>query len=262
MISVKNLRFAYQDMDVLNGISFEVSAGEMAAIMGPNSSGKSTLLHIICGMFRPRTGEVLINSKPLQALSRKEIAKSVALVPQIQPAGLPFTVAQTVLMGRNPHRSALSFDNENDVKVVTNALIMTDTYHLRDRYLDELSGGERQRVMIAKALAQETFCLLMDEPTAFLDVKHQISVMETLRKLNRERGATVLLVSHDINLAAVFCPRVILIRDGIIIADGAPEKVISEENLFAAYGVEMTVLSAGEGVKAVAPQVRKILSGD
>jgi iron complex transport system ATP-binding protein len=111
--------------------------------------------------------------------------------------------------------------------------------------------------MIAKALAQETLCLLMDEPTAFLDVKHQISVMETLRKLNGEHNVTILLVSHDISLAAVFCPRVILIRDGIIIADGTPEKVITGENLLAAYGIEMTVLSGEEGVRAVAPQVRK-----
>lgn len=257
MISVKDLHFAYQDADVLNGISFEISTGEMVAIMGPNSSGKSTLLHIICGVLRPRTGEVLISSRPIQALSRREIAKSVALVPQIQAAGLPFTVAQTVLMGRNPHRSALSFDNDNDLRVVTNALLMTDTYHLRDRYLDELSGGERQRVTIAKALAQDTLCLLMDEPTAFLDVKHQISVMEMLRKLNLERGVTILFVSHDISIAAVFCRRVILIRDGIVIADGAPEKVITHENLLAAYGVEMTVLSTEDGVRAVAPQVRK-----
>jgi iron complex transport system ATP-binding protein len=256
---VRNLYFAYEEKDVLSGISSEISAGEMVGIIGPNSAGKSTLLHIICGLLRARAGEVLINSRPLASLSRKELAKSVALVPQIILAGLPFTVAQTVLMGRNPHRSAVSFDNENDVKVVTNALLATDTYHLRDRYIDELSGGERQRVMIAKALAQETLCVLMDEPTAFLDVKHQITVMETVRKLNRERNLTVLFVSHDINLAAAFFQRVILIRDGAVIADGQPEKVVTRENLLAAYDVEMAVLSGERGVRVVAPLARGFL---
>ncbi|MFH1423027.1 MAG: ABC transporter ATP-binding protein [Planctomycetota bacterium] len=258
MIDVRDVHFAYNSKEVLSGISFNISSGEMVAIMGPNSSGKSTLLHVTCGILQPHKGKVIINSKPLDSFSRREIAMSVALVPQIQPTGLPFTAAQTVLMGRNPHKSALSLDNENDIEIVSKVLKATNTYQLRDRYLDELSGGERQCVMIAKALAQETFCLLLDEPTAFLDVKHQIDVMEMLKKLNKEHRATILLVSHDINLAVLYCSRVILIREGKIIADGKTNDVITPENLKAAYDVEMSIIHDGNGIKLVVPRPQKV----
>ncbi|MCX7703735.1 MAG: ABC transporter ATP-binding protein [Planctomycetota bacterium] len=248
MIGVKNIRFSYGEKNLLDGVSFDVCDGEVVALAGPNSVGKTTLLRIIIGLIKPQDGSVLIDGKDIKSLKDWQKMKSLAVVPQSPLKPERMSVLETVLLGRAS--SGFSFDSEEDVKVATDALRHTNALHLAHRDLATLSGGEWQRVLLARALAQGAKNLLLDEPTTHLDIAHQIEVMEILRSLKNDRKA-VLWVAHEINLAALYADRILLLSKGRIIADGRPKDVLTAENLKVVYGVEVCLVEHNGGFLVV-----------
>ncbi len=231
----------------LDELSFQVTAGEVFGVVGPNGSGKSSLLKVMAKVLRPSHGQVRLFGQDLERLSQREVARQLALVPQESLQVFPFTVAQTVLMGRYPHRrehawnAGFGWDAPDDIALAEQAMAEMDIAHLADRLITELSGGERQRTVIARALAQAPRVLLLDEPTAFLDLQHQIEICSIVTRLSRERGLTVVLVSHDLNLAGQYCDRILMLKDGALFRLGSPDEVIRPETLRAVYGCDVLV---------------------
>jgi cobalamin transport system ATP-binding protein len=239
-VQTDNLAFAYKDKVVLDGVSLSVEKGEMLGILGPNGSGKTTLLKVLSGVL-PGTGEIKINGKTIGTYGRRELSRLFGVVPQENHVSFPYTLAEIVLMGRASHHSSLTFEGERDREVARKSMELTGVLSLSDRYLHELSGGEKQRVMIARALAQEPKILLLDEPSAFLDLKHQVHILEILRQLNREQRLTIVAALHDLNLAALFFPRLVMLRDGKIYRDGTPREVLTEKAIDEVYGIRVRV---------------------
>jgi iron complex transport system ATP-binding protein len=239
-IEVEKLVFAYGPRRVLDGVSLAIQKGEMIGVLGPNGSGKTTLLKILSGVLAAR-GAVTLAGRPAEAYSRSELSRMIAVVPQESEIHFPFTVAEIVLMARASHHGRLALEGAADLEAARRSMAATDTAALADRWLHELSGGEKQRVMIARALAQEADILLMDEPAAFLDLKHQLGVFDLMRRLNRERGLTIVAALHDLNLSALFFPRLLLLENGNVHRDGAPEDVLTEDTIRQVYGVEVRV---------------------
>ncbi len=225
----------------LSGLSFEVAPGEVLGVIGPNSAGKTTLIRLLTKVLEPLAGEIVVAGHPLRGLTRWQLAQRVAVVPQEAPPAFPFTVEQLVLMGRYPHAPGRFFERPEDLAVAREAMAATGVLELAPCALESLSGGERQRATLARALAQEPRLLILDEPTAHLDLRYQAEVAGLLRRLNRERGVTILLVSHDLNLAAELSHRLILLADGRIARVGTPEEVLEESLLAAVYGCEVHV---------------------
>jgi iron complex transport system ATP-binding protein len=239
-IQIQHLGFSYGERRVLDDVSLSVEKGEMIGILGPNGSGKTTLLKLFSAVLSG-SGAVELNGKDIRAFGRKELSRLFAVVPQESQVNFPFTVAEIVLMGRASHHSPLGLEGESDLEAARKSMEATETSALADRYLHELSGGEKQRVMIARALAQEAEILLLDEPAAFLDLKHQVRIFELMRRLNRERGLTIVAALHDLNLAALFFPRLAMLSDGKIFRDGAARDVLTEENIQEVYGIGVRV---------------------
>ena len=239
-IQTNNLTFAYKDKPVLDGVSLSVEQGEMVGILGPNGSGKTTLLKIFSAVLRGR-GDVKVNGRSIETYGKRELSRLFAMVPQESQILFPYTVAEIVLMGRASYHSPLALEGKKDLEVARASMELTDSLPFSDRYLHELSGGEKQRVIIARALAQEPQILLLDEPSAFLDLKHQVQVFELMRQLNRERGLTIIAALHDLNLAALFFPRLVLLRDGKIYRDGSPKEVLTEKTIEEVYGIRVRV---------------------
>lgn len=242
-LRAERVSFAYGDQMILNEIDLAVQPGELVGVIGPNGSGKSTLIKCLCRALTPQRGRVWLDGRELGALTAQHIAQHIAVVSQAVELPPGFTAFEIVMMGRVPHLAWWQNESARDREIVRAAMHATQTWSLADRLINQLSGGERQRVVIARALAQEPQILLLDEPTAHLDIKHQIEVMELVRRLNRERGLAVLIVSHDLNLAAQYCSRLVLFKDGRIYKSGAPREVIAPEILRAVYGVDLLVLS-------------------
>ena len=222
-------------------LSLDIARGEILGVIGPNSAGKTTLIRLLTRVVRPSAGAILLDGRPLAALSASVLAREVAVVPQELPHAFPFTVAQLVLMGRYPHAPGRYFESAQDRAVACAALDATGVLELAELPLDELSGGERQRAVLARALAQEPRLLVLDEPTAHLDLRYQAEVVGLLRRVNRERGMTVILVAHDLNLAAEVCDRLLLLAGGRVARLGPPEQVLDEETLRSVYGCEVIV---------------------
>ncbi len=241
MLKVQNISALYQQRMVLEKISFQLEEGEYLGIIGPNGAGKTTLLKIMTGVKSPLAGEVLVDGKNLSRLCRKEIARIMAVVPQSSFVPPLFTVEDVVLMGRYPHQKSRFANTEEDIKGAEEAMRATNTTDFRQRPVSELSGGERQEVIIARALAQEPKILLLDEPTANLDIKHQMKILGLVRSLVKEGGITAIMVIHDLNLAARFCDRLILLHNRKIQAQGEPEGVLTPQNLKEAYEVDVAV---------------------
>lgn len=239
-IDIRNLSFAYGARRVLDGISLAIASGEMVGVLGPNGSGKTTLLKLFSGVLAGAAA-VKLAGRAIEDYSRTELSRLVAVVPQESEVHFPFTAAEIVLMARASHHGRLALEGAADLEAARRSMAATDTESLADRWLHELSGGEKQRVMIARALAQEAEILLLDEPAAFLDLKHQLDAFDLLRRLNAERGLTVVAALHDLNVAALFFPRLVLLSAGRIFRDGAPEAVLTEANIRAVYGVEVRV---------------------
>jgi len=238
---VKDLRFRYDESWVLDGLSFEVREGEILGIIGPNGSGKTTILRILSRVLMPQEGEVHLHGKNLLALSQKEIAQIIGVVPQDTYFPFPFTVGEVVLMGRSPWLSGFGFESERDLQIASQAMTLTNTLSFSNRLIFELSGGERQRVIIARALAQRSQVMLLDEPTAHLDIGYQIEIYDLIKKLNTEKRLTVIIVAHDLNLASEYCDRLILLDTGRIYKMGSPKEVITEENLSRVYQSKVLV---------------------
>jgi iron complex transport system ATP-binding protein len=241
IIKLQHIGFRYDGDWVLRNISFEVHKGEFVGIIGPNGSGKTTLLKILDGIFTPQEGEMWIDETPSGKLKREHLAKIIAVVPQESLMIFPFTVQEIVLMGRAPHLGKWRFEGDTDFRITRQAMEMTYTLSLMKRNMNELSGGERQRVLIARALAQQPQIMLLDEPTAFLDIRHQIEFFDLIKALNKDQALTVIGVSHDINLASLYCDRIILLRSGDIHCMGSPEEVITEANIKEVYKTDVTV---------------------
>jgi iron complex transport system ATP-binding protein len=239
-IRTRHLEFSYGERRVLDGVSLAVAKGEMVGILGPNGSGKTTLLKILSAVLGGG-GAVELNERDIRTYGKRELSRLFAVVPQESQVNFPFTVAEIVLMGRASHHSPLGLEGVSDLAAARKSLEATETAALADRYLHELSGGEKQRVMIARALAQEAEILLLDEPAAFLDLKHQVRIFELMRRLNHERGLTIVAALHDLNLAALFFPRLIMLSEGKIFRDGAALDVLTEENIRQVYGIRVRV---------------------
>ena len=227
-------------------LSFDIQAGEFVGIVGPNGSGKTSLLKLLGKVLRPKGGTIRLRGRDLATIPQDEVARTVAMVPQESLQVFPFTVLETVLMGRHPHhgstwRDGFSWENEEDLDIAMEAMEATDVAHLQDRAVTDLSGGERQRCLIARALAQAPQVLLLDEPTAFLDLPHQIDISALLRRLTDRQGLTLLLISHDLNLAGQYADRMLMMKEGALFAAGTPEDVIRPDILKAVYGCEVLV---------------------
>jgi iron complex transport system ATP-binding protein len=222
-------------------LSFAIGEGEILGVIGPNSAGKTTLIRLLTRVVEPAAGRIVLEGRPLPRWSQAELARRVAVVPQGVPPEFPFTVEELVLMGRYPHAPDRYFEDPRDREIARAAMEATGVRELASLRLESLSGGERQRAVVARALAQEPRLLVLDEPTAHLDLRYQAEVAVLLRRLNRERGATILLVSHDLNLAAEVCDRLLLVAEGRQVAIGVPEAVLSESLLSTVFGCEVTV---------------------
>jgi ABC-type cobalamin/Fe3+-siderophores transport system ATPase subunit len=225
----------------LADLSFAIPQGEIVGVIGPNSSGKTTLIRLLTRVLEPVEGEIALEGRPLPEWERAELARRVAVVPQGVPREFPFTVEELVLMGRYPHAPGRYFERPEDVRAARAAMDATGVLELAPLALASLGGGETQRAVIARALAQEPRLLVLDEPTAHLDLRYQAETAALLRRLNRERGVTILLVSHDLNLAAEVSDRLLLLAEGTLVRLGAPEDVLDESTLAAVFGCEVTV---------------------
>lgn len=243
MIEIENVSFSYIEDLVVKDVSGSVSDGEFVGIIGPNGAGKSTLLKLMDGILQPKQGSIRLQQKPLSEYNRKELAKSIGFVPQNFTTAFSYSVYHIVLMGRYPHLSAFSSEGLEDHRIVEECMKSTDVWKFRQRQFGELSGGEKQRVVLASALAQEPRILLLDEPTSSLDIKYQRQFYGILQELRRRRGMTIVVVTHDINLAARYCERLILLKRGEVVEDGAPHKVITKEMMESVYEVEVEILS-------------------
>ncbi len=241
MIEVNTIFFKYHQDWVLQDISFQLRRGEFVGVIGPNGSGKTTLLKILYRLFSPQRGEVLYENVSLKKMSRKEIAKKIAVVAQETYPAFPFRAIEIVLMGRSPYLGHLMFESPNDLEIVKKAMEWTEILPIAERPIDELSGGERKRVFIARALAQEPEVVLLDEPTANLDIHHQAEFLDLILSLNRQKGLTILMASHDLNLASEYCDRLILLRHGKVDQIGSPEEVMTRENIERVYGCQVWV---------------------
>ena len=225
----------------IRDLSFEIATGEIIGVIGPNSSGKTTLIRLLTRVLEPAAGEIRLDGTPVGRLSRTDLARQIAVVPQGILPQFPFTVGELALMGRYPHDPGRYFESPRDRAVAREAMEATGVLELADLPLDHLSGGERQRAVIARALAQEPRLLVLDEPTAHLDLRYQVEAAALLRRLNRERGMTILLVSHDLNLAAEVCDRLLVLHAGRTAAIGSPEAVLDEALLGSVFGCGVVV---------------------
>jgi len=241
-IKIENLDFAYNGSLVLNEIFDEIKKGEFAALVGPNGSGKSTLLRCLDKILLPKNGNIYLNEKNLKEIDRKILAKSIAYVPQSEDEVFQNNVFDTVLMGRKPHISWMP--TNNDLEITAKVIEKLDLAEFSMKFLNQLSGGQRQRVYIARALAQEPKILLLDEPTASLDLRHQLEVLEILKNLTK-KGISVVVAIHDLNLALQFCEKIVMLKNGKIFAKGGKEIITSKiiENL---YGVKVKIINEDE----------------
>ncbi|WP_300642673.1 ABC transporter ATP-binding protein [Nocardioides sp.] len=241
-LSVEGVTLGYAERTVVEDVDLDVAAGRITCIVGANACGKSTLLRAMARLLKPRAGQVVLDGKDLHAMPTKQVARTLGLLPQspIAPEGI--VVADLVARGRHPHQGVLARWTSADEEAVAEALRLTDTAALADRCVDELSGGQRQRVWIAMALAQQTDLLLLDEPTTFLDVSHQVDVLDLLTDLNRLRGTTVVMVLHDLNLAARYADRLVAVRAGRLHAAGDPAEVLTVEVVRDVFGMESQVV--------------------
>ncbi|MDF1561421.1 MAG: ABC transporter ATP-binding protein [Deltaproteobacteria bacterium] len=240
---IEGLAFAYPGGRTLFAdLTLEVRGGELLGVLGPNGAGKSTLLSLLCGLARPAAGRLFLGGDPLEGLSRRELARRIALVPQDVGAAFPFTVLQTVLLGRTPHLGPLGIERAEDLERAEAVLEETGLSALRDRPIDALSGGERQRVLIARALCQDTPLLACDEPTSHLDIHHQVKTYDLFHRLTRDPARGALCVLHDLNLAAAYCDRILLLdAEGRQAALGPTEEVLSYALLKEVYRTEIWV---------------------
>ena len=246
MLQAIDVSFAYGHRSermtpVLQGVSLALERGSIVGLLGPNGSGKTTLLRLLSGVLQPRAGQILIEGRAIGGLSRRDVARRIAVVPQETRTTFDFSVIDMVLMGRYPHLGPFELEGRADQDIAREALAATGTLALATRSFATLSGGEKQRVVIASALAQGSEMLLLDEPTAALDLRYQFEILTLLKTLNVARGTTMIVSTHDLNLAAALCQRVVLLCQGRVIADGATAETLTAVNIRQLYGVDADV---------------------
>ncbi len=241
ILELRNITAGYGGITALNNINCSIAEGEITGIIGPNGAGKTTLFRAITGTLRPRSGNVYFNGIDIHSIPRREFARQVAAMPQMLESFFPFSVEDFVAMGRFPHHSRFEGTTAQDEQATEQALTDTETASFRTRQMNELSGGERQRVMLAQALAQSPKLLLLDEPTAHLDIGHQVQMLELIRSLNREKGITVVTVLHDLTLAGEYCDQLLMLKKGAVHALGIPADVLTYQNIESVYNTVVVV---------------------
>jgi iron complex transport system ATP-binding protein len=240
-LEMRNVALGYDHHPVLKDISFKASPGQFVGLIGPNGSGKSTIIKALSGINHPATGEVLVDGRNIASIPRQELACLVGVVPQLPLLPSTFTAFEIVLMGRNPHLGLLQSESQQDWAIAREAMEKTGTIPLANRHVNELSGGEIQSLLIARVLVQETSAILLDEPTANLDIGRQMDMLELIKNLCREKNITALAALHDLNLAAQYCDHLLLIDDTSVYTQGTPEEVITDANIKQVYGVDHCV---------------------
>ena len=265
MLSATDVTFSYAGVrgraavrPAVRQASVHVARGSIVGILGPNGSGKTTLLKLLAGVLHPDRGSVRLDGRELRALSRAALARRMAIVPQETHPAFDYTVLEMVLMGRYAHLGAFELERPEDLRIARECLAATGTAALEPRQFHTLSGGEKQRVVIASALAQSTDLLLLDEPSSSLDLRYQLEIAELLRRLHRDRGATLILSTHDLNFAASLCDALLLIRDGEVLASGSPREVLTPGHIRALYGVEADVQEHGRAGHLTVVPVRAL----
>jgi iron complex transport system ATP-binding protein len=240
-VTVQNVSHAFDGQNVLRDLDFQVAGGLFFSVIGPNGSGKTTLLKLLAGLLALKSGRIEVLSRSINAYSARALARRIAYVPQSAPMAFAFSVTQVVLMGRAPHLGMLGFEGQTDRQLALQAMETTGVQHLAGRRLDQLSGGEQQRVLIARAICQQPRILLLDEPTAALDLAHQVRIMDLLERLKFEQQVTVIMVSHDLNLAAMYADQVMLLDRGRAARIGPPLEVLDYAVLEKVYGCTLLV---------------------
>ncbi|MEU2543567.1 ABC transporter ATP-binding protein [Streptomyces iakyrus] len=261
-LSAENVTLAYDQRVIAEQLSVEIPDNSFTVIVGPNACGKSTLLRALSRMLKPSEGRVLLDGQVIQSMPAKKVARTLGLLPQSSIAPDGITVADLVGRGRYPHQGILRQWSAEDERVVQESMRQTGVAELGDRYVDELSGGQRQRVWIAMALAQQTPLLLLDEPTTYLDIQHQIDVLDLCAELHEEQGRTLVAVLHDLNHAARYATHLIALREGRVIAEGAPRDIVTAGLVEEVFGLRCQVIDDPEtGTPLVVPAARKARAG-
>ena len=260
ILDIVNISLNFRDKIILSNVSFSVCYGEFFVIIGPNGAGKTSLLKVLAGLQKSDQGSVVVKGKNISQYRRRNLSQIMAIVPQQIEVGFPFTVADAVIMGRSPHLGILGMEGENDFYIAMEAMKFTDVAHLADRKLHQISGGELQRVIIARAICQQPEIILLDEPTTALDPAHQLKIMDLMEKFRREHGTTIIMVSHDLNLASMYGDRLLLLKEGMVVKTGDPRNVLNKELLEESYGCRMQIdESPLGGVARVTPVPDKYL---
>ncbi len=244
LLKFNELSFSYADDEVLRQINLNLRAGEWMGVIGPNGSGKSTLIKLMGGLLKSSDDSILFRAKDIQSYSRAELAREIAWIPQETSTPFSFSAYEMVMMGRHPYLKAFRFESGEDHAICDRAMEITSTTEFKTRKFSELSGGEKQRILIASAIVQSPEIMLLDEPTASLDLKYQIQVLDILKSLNRERGITMVLAMHDLNLAAKYCHRLVLLKEGRIVCDGTPADVLQKDIIEDVYEVKVQILKS------------------
>ena len=242
-LHVKDVSVGYGERTVLDALNVDIKRGTVTSIVGPNGCGKSTLLRTMSRLLNPTKGEIVLDGKSIHDIPTRKLATQLGLLPQTPIAPDGIVVADLVGRGRTPHQGILGRWSQQDYDIVAEALETTGISDLAERSIDELSGGQRQRVWIAMALAQRTDTLLLDEPTTYLDVKHQLDVLDLLTELNRDRGTTIVMVLHDLNLAARYSDELVAVSGGKVFAHGHPREVITKENVKSVFGIDSVIIT-------------------
>ncbi len=241
MLELRSVSSGYSSQPVISDISFKVESGSFWGIIGPNGAGKTTLFRTVSRIISPLSGQIFYDGENVAHIQRQELAKNVTTMLQLYDIPFSYTVEEFVMMGRFPHQKRFEKPSATDLEIIEQNLKFTDILHLKDRRLQELSGGERQRAVLAQALAQKPKLLLMDEPTAYLDIGHQIAMLDLVKKLNRTEGLTVVMILHDLNLASEYCENLVLMDKGKIHKIGAPKEVLTYENIEQVYKTVVVV---------------------
>lgn len=266
LLKVNNLSCGYDKKEVIKNVSFFVNKGDFLGVIGPNGAGKTTLFRAITGILEPSRGVVSYKDKSISETSPRDFAREVAVMPQIQNIPFPLSVEEFVLMGRFPHLGRFQPLGSNDYQILKEVLALADISDFRERKIGELSGGERQRVILAQGLAQQPTLLLLDEPTSHLDIAHQVQILDLIKRMNRQKGMTALVILHDLNLASNYCDRLILLKEGRIFKEGSPGEVLTLKNIEEVYKTVVVVkenpISSKPYILLVSEEERNNSKGD